>query len=189
MSTASSGRTIAWQRQALGPTRVDGDVTVTRRRVRLRASWAYPALALMVLVGLAAMHGGAAATPAGGHGPLAMSAHAVADSRHAAAAAPRSVDAGAAALTSFVAKHSAHRDGDTAGCVLAFSGILGLALACLARRRARDLVHLRSAISSRRALGLRQRYGPVPGPGPDFLLCVHGRRRFRGRPLAFCPPV
>lgn len=164
------GRTIAWQRQAPGRTRADGDVTVTRRRWHVLPRWAYPALALMVLLGLAAMHGGSAATPAGGHGLLAMSTHAVADSGHAAGAARQSADVGAAALSSARAQYGADHDGATAGCVLALTGILGLALVCLARRVARRPTHVMPVRSRWQAPYLRQRAGPAPIPGSP--LCV-----------------
>ena len=144
-------------------------MTVTRRRWHVLPRWAYPALVLMVLVGLAAMHGGSAATPAGGHGLLAMSAHAVADSGHAPAAARQNAEVGVAALSLTMAQFGAD-DSARAGCMLALTGILGLALACLARRVARQPIHVVTVRSRWHAPYLRQRAGPVPIPAS--LLCV-----------------
>lgn len=145
-------------------------MTAKRHRPHVLLRWAYPALALMVLVGLAAMHGGSAATPAGGHGLLALSAHAVADSGHAAAAVHHSAEVGDAALSAARAHYGAKHDSATAGCVLALTGILGLALAFLARRVARQPILVVPARSRWHAPDLRLRAGPAPIPGA--LLCV-----------------
>ena len=101
-----------------------------------------------------------------------MSAHAVVDAAHAVVGPGGRADVTGAPLgSSQAASQGAHHDATIGGCVLALTGILGLALACLARRVSRQSGVARSSRARRVDIPyLRQRAGPPPTSG--FLLCV-----------------
>ena len=142
-----------------------------RRRWQLVTRLVYTALTTLVLVGLAVVHGGSGATSAGGHGPMPTSPHAEAD-RQAVVTMPHlaNVVASSTGVGRMVADRGASHDDTVAGCVLALTGILGLALGHLAR----------SASRRRHCVGRASRRGHPPylqrpaGPPliPGLLCCV-----------------
>lgn len=154
-----------------------GDVT-ERLRWTLHRRLGYAALVSLVLLGLAAMHGGTSAAPSpAAHGSVPLATVAIVDT-------PEHLDTqgdlggslrASAALPITIMADAARGAGDhgmlMAGCVLALTGLVTLALALLLGRSGRSLGRYLTARHPRRPLLLSRRRALVLSV-PRFSLCV-----------------